>query len=490
MESRCTYGPRCGFARPRKPLPEPPTHLCNSNNAPLESDVHFARERIAAGRAYLSEIDDEMIHLESLLAARFQERQDVENNIEQHLAIVSPIRCLPSDVLAEIFSWTLPHHTEVNYISTDVSLSPWVLGRVCSRWRNLVLALPALWSHIGIHEPHTPTISILNLQLDRSKRCPLNIRLVSSRIREMKALLNHCERWYTVYLAVDEWAVPYLNQAAGRFPLLQNLSYRGFSLSSCNAFEIAPRLSHVVAPDDAAEAALLLPYEQLTRLHHQTPRTLVAATVLCRAHNLTRMMLVGPSTLQNIGSFIELPRLHTLFVNDDSEAFLNLLVLPALKDIWISQDLPALLALIRRSSCSLRKLSSLTSRPEETLTILAHTPKLAELHCSDVTMEVVSRLTIPIPSEASPDILCSSLTTLHLLCYTDASSAKITQLMESRQKSALCPALSLHVHSVLPTEPTPFTLEMRSRLRMRGLRIEWTPSSTYLKSLVQEYIIV
>ncbi|KAJ7270822.1 hypothetical protein C8J57DRAFT_1014255, partial [Mycena rebaudengoi] len=50
----------------------------------------------------LSEIDAEIGRLKGLLDPLHRERQSVLDNIEQHLAVISPMRSLPSDIKRDI----------------------------------------------------------------------------------------------------------------------------------------------------------------------------------------------------------------------------------------------------------------------------------------------------------------------------------------------------------------------------------------------------
>ncbi|KAJ7286579.1 hypothetical protein C8J57DRAFT_1030737, partial [Mycena rebaudengoi] len=81
----------------------------------------------------LAEIDAEIVRLESLLGPLRRERQDVRDNTDHHLAVVSLIRSLPSDILDEIFSWSVP----VRFPESDLVGGPWILTHVCARWRNV-----------------------------------------------------------------------------------------------------------------------------------------------------------------------------------------------------------------------------------------------------------------------------------------------------------------------------------------------------------------
>ncbi|KAJ7248470.1 hypothetical protein C8J57DRAFT_1080196, partial [Mycena rebaudengoi] len=142
MDPQCC--PHCVLVRPscQTPLHPPPIHLSATTEVPLDSEVRATHESIHAGHTRLSELDEKIDFLESSLATLRQERQAVEHHIQQHLAILSPIRRIPFDLLGEIFSWTLPDGL---FSSMDMSLSPWVLARVSSRWRNVSVSLPSLW---------------------------------------------------------------------------------------------------------------------------------------------------------------------------------------------------------------------------------------------------------------------------------------------------------------------------------------------------------
>jgi vacuolar-type H+-ATPase subunit I/STV1 len=219
--------------------------LSTTNAAPLESELRTTRERIHAGRIRLSEIDDAINQLH-------QERQDVLHNIEQHLSILSPIRNLPSDVLAEIFSWTLL--PEGYFPSTKIAASPWVLTHVCAAWRSLAISLPALW--LSVRFDKRVSLAMLQTQLARSGQRPLTIYFSSSNVEAFKSILDHSNRWHTADLWIFDWMVPLLNAAAGSLPLLRSLTYhmKDLSLPPCKpsrllrayvkSLRIAPPSSH------------------------------------------------------------------------------------------------------------------------------------------------------------------------------------------------------------------------------------------------------
>ncbi|PBK93466.1 hypothetical protein ARMGADRAFT_893044, partial [Armillaria gallica] len=65
-----------------------------------------------------------------------------------YTALISPVRRLPPEILAEIFGWVL----ESNHwpLSLKLNKGPWFLGRICSQWRHVVNSTPRLWTTFRI----------------------------------------------------------------------------------------------------------------------------------------------------------------------------------------------------------------------------------------------------------------------------------------------------------------------------------------------------
>jgi len=52
---------------------------------------------------------------------------------------------------------------------------PLLLSHVCSRWRNLILDTPTMWASVFISSPRVHQLHLLNLWLERSQSCALDI---------------------------------------------------------------------------------------------------------------------------------------------------------------------------------------------------------------------------------------------------------------------------------------------------------------------------
>ncbi|KAJ7146558.1 hypothetical protein C8R44DRAFT_599763 [Mycena epipterygia] len=75
-------------------------HLSSTNAAPLESEADRA---ILQARDRLSYIDSETKNLRGLMDVLPEEGKDLRHHVEQHVAVVLPMRRFPPEVLAEIF---------------------------------------------------------------------------------------------------------------------------------------------------------------------------------------------------------------------------------------------------------------------------------------------------------------------------------------------------------------------------------------------------
>ncbi|KAF6752039.1 hypothetical protein DFP72DRAFT_905907 [Ephemerocybe angulata] len=173
------------------PLTKLPTTLLHSGCFPSNEERASVEQTIAGTKTSLSIINEEITRLKSCIALLEAHRQDVEANMATHQAVLSPIRHIPSEILAEIFlyatsdtkmSW--PHRPE-----HKADRTPWHLAEVCSYWRSIILSLPTIWStiHVDLFSTYPIHISypcltqrfhdFIDTCLDRSKNAPLSLSL-------------------------------------------------------------------------------------------------------------------------------------------------------------------------------------------------------------------------------------------------------------------------------------------------------------------------
>ncbi|KAJ6541556.1 hypothetical protein B0H19DRAFT_958780, partial [Mycena capillaripes] len=129
-------------------LDDPPIHLSSTNTPPSEAETSKIRRTLNRGRLHVYTLQIEIDRLHRAIDALRQQRRDIQSKLERHSAILSPLRCFPAEILSAIFWWTLP---PANSRTPFYAQSPWNISRVCSRWRGIGIALPALWTHITLH---------------------------------------------------------------------------------------------------------------------------------------------------------------------------------------------------------------------------------------------------------------------------------------------------------------------------------------------------
>jgi hypothetical protein len=77
--------------------------------------------------------------------------------VEEHSALLSPIRRVPNDILSLIFLASLPRNSHFQKLTKLSGIHPaLVLSHVCRRWRHMSLSTPSLWSVINIDISQMP----------------------------------------------------------------------------------------------------------------------------------------------------------------------------------------------------------------------------------------------------------------------------------------------------------------------------------------------
>ncbi|KAF7375380.1 hypothetical protein MSAN_00425600 [Mycena sanguinolenta] len=460
----------CGFANPNTPSDSYvalPDHLLQSNELPTDEEIAQIENAISDRKARVLLLDKTIVALQSSLEQHRRMRQAAADQISRGVAILSVVRRIPTDVLAEIFNWTVPDEARKH----ATNRCPWVLGRVCSRWRALSLALPELWTTIDRKLP----LAMVKAHLDRSIPYPLTVELGFSDTGSVELLIACSSRWEVADVEMRAFMGPALGAVQGRIPVLRRLRYNdnnGFR--SFGAFENAPALRDVAL---SGKASPLLPWGQLERLNLKLSNS-AGLSQLWQAHNLVELSVTGrPHEPLSVANLMELPRLRTLLIKDG--LFLESLSLPALEDLYVSMDVSSLPSFLQRSNCQLKKFTTdVQCVSASIIAVLEHTSSLVELRITaiqDVHL-LLSRLTIPaseMTAYARP--LVPALSALAISNVGDAlACTQLVAMAESRRSSPVCAEPSLCVLDFIKwTGLNLHALETLAVLRERGFTIEW-----------------
>lgn len=476
-------------------LPALPHHLLTTNDTPSDAEAAEIRDALDVMHTRVSKLDASIATIEDILSKLRTMRKHTLDHIHRSNITVSVVRRLPADVLGEIFSYTVSDAPRRRTIDG----SPWILGRVCSRWRAISISLPKLWSNINSSVP----LPILTAHLERSSACGLTIRAIYSDTETFAPIINCSSRWETVDLQMGVNMLPILERVHGNVPMLRQLKYGDSTgVGSCRAFEIAPKLTCV---STTGKPSLRLPWAQITRLRQRVPN-IGDVQQLRAARNLVELSLTNTVSmtllLANLrrGSqdtcISELPCLRVLFIEDGK--FLDFLSLPALEDIHILLHAGSLPFLIDRSSCRLRKFTTERCNYLDLLSIFNRSPTLLELRLGLVPILEVDVILshLAIPSNAMNDVhpLCPDLRAITFCNISDDDRcSRVVNMMESRLRNGACASPSLSIFDLhastpnvtcLPTRSARETAWSRNRCRMAISQVFETPTGQLGKGLL------
>ncbi|KAJ7155881.1 hypothetical protein C8R46DRAFT_1005110 [Mycena filopes] len=455
---------------PRPPIPEasPPeenpldsqfavsaahSSLLNSNE-PIPDGISHSVESV------ISEIDERMRRLEdehfayylrTLLSTTWEKSTQLgEEEYEallkyraQNLAVISPLRRLPFEVLAEIFSWTLRPVSEVGdrYGGFDRRCNPWALTHVCRRWRAVAISSPALWSLFMLvfnddDASYDYPLDMIETQLERARN--LKIHFYGSETADSQAQIDifrylaaHAARWEVLDIELTSDLVPLLATLQGRLPALRRLSIgwdneeSQAGVHSIDSFQSAPLLVDVAVYAFGRFVSVPVRFNQLTGYNLDAPWS-IHHTLLAAAPNLVdaRVTIIGSEPRLPRGRKpIQLLSLRRLFVSD-----LHILVhlhVPVMEELALRvrdgggpaiverlQDIP-----LKKDSPGLRNLH-FDGCPDahSMIVILHHLPLITELAIS-IDQETFHELA-EVMDELSDPHIAPKLCCLSLRCQT------------------------------------------------------------------------
>ncbi|KAJ7845397.1 hypothetical protein B0H14DRAFT_3868065 [Mycena olivaceomarginata] len=273
----------------------------NTNYIPSDSEIVDIRALLADPADELARVEARIEELEIALSQLKELRASLKTPMDAHRALISPMRCIPRDVLLAIFSSCLP--SEHNAL-IDPAEAPLLLGRICRHWRDVTYSTPMLWS--SIHIPcldylHAPPAMISGLErtveawVERSSTCPLSVSVFDDTNHPSNGVEKHplilqllpiSRRLGHLTLVGDaKLLCPILRLGAESLPVLKSISIQTFGNQlfgpddadqpdSTNALQI-PTLEDVTLQMSSVVDPLALPlkWSRLTRISLKCPPT-------------------------------------------------------------------------------------------------------------------------------------------------------------------------------------------------------------------------
>ncbi|KAJ7483507.1 hypothetical protein FB451DRAFT_1555457 [Mycena latifolia] len=465
--------------------------LMTTNEPPPEDeDLTFIRAVVSKLGTRLADVENEISRLRDQLQKLEKERASLSRSLAQNNAVLSPLRRMPTELLGEIFSWTLPSVSEaLNWPRFQAQHSPWVLTQVCRRWRAVALSTPSLWSRIAINFDfeHANPLSKIKAQIERANKLKIhfcgNKKPSRQQIEIFCHLAVHCSRWEELSIRLTPTILPLFASLRNHFPLLRRLiiAWEGpespIGMESIDCFQTAPSLLDVHILSCYRHVSILFPTRHLTRYELGCPwqmhqHLLKLSVNLVQAHITVDFDNSDPHPDSHI---IDLLHLQRLFVS--RLAILDCLNVPALEELSLGLQRSEgpriqthLTSLLARSSSPLRRLC-FAGALDHCADILHKTPRVVELGIiidnpdSNNQLDAqISRFTITGSMPVAPQLRYMFFG-VHARARIDY--ALYIKMLKSRwdvENSAL-KAATLSVES----GPDPATLRALDALRLDGL---------------------
>ncbi|KAJ7605416.1 hypothetical protein FB45DRAFT_1069376 [Roridomyces roridus] len=260
-DSSCST--HCGLFGPLD-LGDPSDGLVSSNDAP--SSLQIDTISAAIGKA-----ETHLVRVKEAIAILTAQGNELEVFLQNHRAVMSPLRRLPNEMLSEIFLRCMDFDAPFDPVRNEA----WVLARVCRRWRSVASTTSHLWSHfIFPQDEYTgrPRARLIprrlwETQLERAYPSPLTIRFPHHAGPELLDIFfSAAHRWKDVVFVNVRDFTRFVNLGVD-FPYLQRLA-----MNDDTPWE--PLLPTNAPGADLMEAMPALTHLTLSLRSHRFPRKL------------------------------------------------------------------------------------------------------------------------------------------------------------------------------------------------------------------------
>ncbi|KAJ7062340.1 hypothetical protein C8F01DRAFT_1252163 [Mycena amicta] len=254
------------------------TSKLGTNYCPTSDEIHEINNLLLEPCYQLRQLESRIAQLQKAMDELVEERRRVAEYVDAHRALLSAVRRMPFDVLAEIFCACLPTERDCDMSASE---APVLLGRICSSWRTTSRSIPRLWAslqivdlnpmHYGAHMPYVALaqkarrahrLETATAWLARSGACSLSIllRLDTMAIEWagkleswplypfFQLVVSYASRWRKIHLVVPDQVIDTLrDMPASHFPLLRNLKVHVMAVSNDSPPPLQP-LEMLYAP--------------------------------------------------------------------------------------------------------------------------------------------------------------------------------------------------------------------------------------------------
>lgn len=194
-------------------------NLLKCNDAPSSLQAALTRQTLLDEEKKVAQLDEQILGLQLKLERMTMLRDKSERAAQDCRFILSPIRKLPHEILAEIFS----HCEDDEFLYPPIHVlavdpDPLPLAWVCRSWRNVVLSTPQLWRALKIDLTKDRERYLrfpderIQWYLSLSRAIPLRLDVTwldttwqeATAMKYLRLFMPHFDRWESIN--VEGWS--------------------------------------------------------------------------------------------------------------------------------------------------------------------------------------------------------------------------------------------------------------------------------------------
>jgi hypothetical protein len=447
------------------------TIICSSCGSQLDESIGHPASGLSAQHAHdidlrlqLEETELEILRTQSILHQLKQKRASLGRAVNH---LLSPVLRLPNELSTDIFLHCLP---DMNLpFATNSLITPFYLGSICHTWRDLIWSTPQIWSIVSIDLSSSMPIDLLEEWFIRSDLLPLSIQVQLSYAYDLSfndedwdyhrevldVIASVSNRWRDIDFWLRDRCFKYLRAILTPPAQLVTVSFHNLHsamlpLKSFEMFLVSPQLRNIhlsmfMPKIDA------LPLGQLTTVSLDGLTLSKCLEVLKNGTRLTQCTFNNISDRYCLAPHqgLQASYIKSLSIGDKfpSVILLDHLICPAMLELELVIEyfspFPRLISFIKRSSCSLQRLSITGDHPtsgEWLSECLRLMPCLVELKLSSrASGDELVRLLDPCPilSSSESDCLVPNLQIFEYFGEFDLNNMDISSMLLTRWRGGV-----------------------------------------------------
>ncbi|KAF5372813.1 hypothetical protein D9757_011104 [Collybiopsis confluens] len=214
----------------------PFSHVLHTNYVASSTETQAIHDLLASPTQELSRLAGEISLLQKALETLTARSEGLKSHVDAHLALISPFRRLPAEIISEIFIRCLPTDRNPTRSMTE---APLLLTVISKSLREIALSTPQLWNALHVFLPNSSFSNSVGMEeleplierrregleawFKRSRCLPLSISVYlsgygrlagsvsDSYVDFLKSIISFSNRWKRIQLHLSPFFVDMLN---------------------------------------------------------------------------------------------------------------------------------------------------------------------------------------------------------------------------------------------------------------------------------------